>query len=80
MNRMFFLAILAWCASICKKRINYTEVNNILSVFNLGRKSNRAIAKDISCAYKKYEVTNLKLANKIALTFTDRNGNYPWDK
>lgn len=52
MNRIFFLAILAWCASICKKRIKYTEVNNILSVFNLGRKSNRAVAKDISCAYK----------------------------
>ena len=40
MNRMFFLAILAWCASICKKRINYTEVNYIKIIFIYTKKKN----------------------------------------
>jgi len=61
-------------------KISLSSLNSILKDQDkvLEYKSNRGLAKAVSASYKHWKKKDKVIHYAIAYTFTDRNGNLPW--
>jgi len=61
-------------------QISLSSLNSILADKGLGYDSNRGLASGVSAAYRRWEEIDPVIHHAIAYTFTDKNGDLPWDK
>ncbi len=63
-------------------RISLSSLKSILMDYGYDYSSdyNRGLAKSVASAYSAWEKTDPVIHHAIAYTFTDQNGELPWDK